>query len=59
MSDARQNAHFGRPGGSSEIDDDEAGMGDESAEIDVPPREDNYGYNTGGDMMAEMEMEAE
>ncbi|WFD35773.1 hypothetical protein MCUN1_002635 [Malassezia cuniculi] len=59
MPDSRQNASYRRPGGSSEIDEDEVTMGDESADLDGSPREDNYGYSTGGDMMAEMDMEAE
>lgn len=58
MPDTRHNI-YRRAGAHADIDEEESAIGDDSAELDVPPREDSFGYNTGGDMMADMEMEAE
>ena len=40
-------------------DDDTAATADDSGELDIHARDDNYGLNSGGDVMAEMDMEAD
>lgn len=40
-------------------DDDAAAAADDSGELDIHARDDNYGMNSGGDVMAEMDMEAD
>ncbi|WFD31105.1 hypothetical protein MSPP1_002138 [Malassezia sp. CBS 17886] len=45
--------------GSEEIDMEEKAPGEESGELEAPAREDGYGLSSGGDVMADMDMDAD
>ncbi|WFC97339.1 hypothetical protein MYAM1_000049 [Malassezia yamatoensis] len=42
-----------------DAEDDEMGAKDDSSELEIPSREDGYGLHSGGDVMADMDMDAE
>ncbi|WFD41419.1 hypothetical protein MPSI1_000046 [Malassezia psittaci] len=42
-----------------DAEDDGMGANDDSSELELPPREDGYGLHSGGDVMADMDMDAD
>lgn len=42
-----------------DLEDDDPGAHDDSSELELQSREDAYGLHSGGDVMADMDMETE